>query len=222
MLPRIAAITIGQSPRPDIIPELRTLIGKPVEIVELGALDALELAAIETLAPGAGEFPLVTRLRNGRSVHLRPAWVEERLQECISQLEGEVELALLLCTGSFRRFRAQKPVLFPGQLLLAITRSVAADKRLGVLTPDPGQQEEQLRRWRQVSPEVIIQPANPYESGKAVELAARQLAGAACALVVMDCLGYTLAMQTLVRQIVQKPVLLARSVLARVAAEMLP
>jgi len=222
VLPRIAAITIGQSPRPDIIPELRALIGKPVEIVELGALDALELAAIEKLAPGASEFPLVTRLRDARSVRLRPAWVEERLQECISQLDPEVELILLLCTGSFRPFRAQKPILFPGQLLLAITKSIAADKRLGIMTPDPAQQEEQLRRWHAVSPEVIIQPANPYESGKGIELAARQLAAAACAVVVMDCLGYTLAMQALVRQIVQKPVLLARSVLARVAAEMLP
>lgn len=222
MLPRIAAITIGQSPRPDIIPELRTLIGKPVEIVELGALDGLELAAIEKLAPPAGEFPLVTRLRDARSVRLRQAWVEDRLQECISQVEPEVELILLLCTGSFRLFRAQKPILFPGQLLMAITRSIAADKRLGVLTPDPGQQAEQLRRWREVSPEVIIQSANPYEPGKAIELAARELAAAACAVVVMDCLGYTLAMQTLVRQIVQKPVLLARSVLARVAAELLP
>lgn len=222
MLPRIGAITIGQSPRDDVVPELRTLMGKPVDIMELGALDALEPDAIEKLAPGPGEFPLITRLRDGRSVRLRQGWIDERLQQCITQLEPVVELILLLCTGSFPAFESQKPILFPGRSLMAVARGVAAGKRIGMLTPDPGQCEEQLRRWHEVSPDIVIQSANPYEPGHTIETAARRLADAACVLVVMDCLGYTLVMQKAVYQIVQKPVLLARSVLAHVVSAMLP
>ena len=51
-MPRLGAVTIGQSPRTDIIPDLRTVLGAEVEIVEAGALDELAPDEIRALASG--------------------------------------------------------------------------------------------------------------------------------------------------------------------------
>jgi protein AroM len=40
-------------------------------------------------------------------------------------------------------------------------------------------------------------------------------------MVVLDCLGYTIALKRRVRELTGKPVLLARTLLARVASEVL-
>ncbi|WP_030105419.1 AroM family protein, partial [Actinoalloteichus caeruleus] len=50
-LPRLGVVTIGQSPRVDLVPELLPRLGR-VEVVERGALDDLGRAEIAALAPG--------------------------------------------------------------------------------------------------------------------------------------------------------------------------
>lgn len=54
-----------------------------------------------------------------------------------------------------------------------------------------------------------------------MEWAARQIAALDVDLVVMDCIGYTVAMKEKVRQISGKPVLLSRTLAARTAMELL-
>jgi len=62
----IAAITIGQSPRDDVIAELVSLV-PGVRWVQAGALDGLDIEQIRALEPDPGDRPLVTRLRDGRA-----------------------------------------------------------------------------------------------------------------------------------------------------------
>ena len=47
---RIGMVTVGQAPRTDVVPDMATLL-PDVEIVQAGALDGLDRAAIATLAP---------------------------------------------------------------------------------------------------------------------------------------------------------------------------
>jgi protein AroM len=44
---KVGTLTIGQSPRIDIIPEIRDVLGPSVEIVEKGALDGLNLEQVK-------------------------------------------------------------------------------------------------------------------------------------------------------------------------------
>ena len=55
----VAFVTIGQSPRPDMVPEMLGWIGPGVTPIEVGALDGLDRAAIASLAPLWGLAPLV-------------------------------------------------------------------------------------------------------------------------------------------------------------------
>ena len=70
--PRVAIITMGQTPRPDVLPELRALLGD-VCLDEFGALDGVSDAIIAKMAPRANELSFMTRLRDGRKSSSRPA-----------------------------------------------------------------------------------------------------------------------------------------------------
>ena len=47
----IGLVTIGQSPRSDVVPDMAAILGPAVEIREAGALDGLARSEIDALAP---------------------------------------------------------------------------------------------------------------------------------------------------------------------------
>ena len=218
---RLGAVTIGQSPRTDIIPDLRTVLGAEVEIVEAGALDELAPDEIRALAPGDGDTVLVTRLRDGAGVRVGHHHIVPHLVRCVEEMAAQVDAVLLLCTGSFQPFRTARPVLYPERLLFALARAVAGDGHVGVITPDPGQVEEQRARWSEVVHRVTVLSASPYADAAVLPALGRQLADAGVDLIVLDSLGYSLVMKQTIRQASGLPVLLPRTVLARAAAELL-
>ena len=59
---KIGAITVGQSPRVDLIPEIQPILGDSVEIIQAGALDGLSKEEIAKFVPRPGENVLVSRL----------------------------------------------------------------------------------------------------------------------------------------------------------------
>lgn len=111
-------------------------------------------------------------------------------------------------------------MLYPGHILAALVRGLDV-RRIAVLTPAAEQCDDQRARWRHVAPEVVVEAATPYGAQPALEHAAAAVAAAGVELVVMDCLGYTQDMKRAVARATMRPVLLARSCLARVAAELL-
>lgn len=102
MKKKLGVITIGQSPRDDILTEMRPYIGNNVEIIQLGALDGLTYEEILVLEHEEDNNILITKLRNGKTVNIAENLITSRIQECIYKLEEqEVDLILLMCTGVF-------------------------------------------------------------------------------------------------------------------------
>ena len=64
---KVGAITIGQSPRTDVVQELFPLMGEQVELIQAGALDGLTREDIQAFAPGPEDYTLISRLRDGSS-----------------------------------------------------------------------------------------------------------------------------------------------------------
>lgn len=48
---KIGAVTIGQSPRVDVTPDIMPIFGEQVELIQAGALDGLSREEIERMAP---------------------------------------------------------------------------------------------------------------------------------------------------------------------------
>ena len=83
---KIGAITVGQSPRVDLIPEIQPILGDSVEIIQAGALDGLSKEEIAKFVPRPGENVLVSRLTDGTSATFGESYILPRLQLCIDDL----------------------------------------------------------------------------------------------------------------------------------------
>ncbi len=221
---KIGALTIGQSPRVDIIPELEPLL-PGVEILEGGALDGLDNEALGHLARRAFGDVLATRLRDGRQIVVGEGEVLPLMNHKIAALEREgVQLLLLLCTGTFADFSASVPVLYPDKILRGITRAVFQGETLGVITPNSQQKSFQVQRWSElVSGRVLVEAVSPYQGDvdRALTRAGERLRQGGAEIIVLDCIGYSIAMRDIIRRTAGVPTLLARTVLARVASEVL-
>jgi protein AroM len=221
---RIGLITIGQSPRDDLVPDLQPLL-PGVEIIERGALDSLSLEEIAELTRNPKGSPLVTRLRSGQGVVVGKADILPKIRACVEQLaEKNLDLIGLLCTGTFPPFNVEVPVLYPERLLMHFVAAVSQGNRVGILTPEAGQVADQRQRWARAGlADLEVIPVNPYasDSTRQIHKAAERLAAWEADLVVMDCLGYTEVMRQVLRKKLQRPVILARTVLARAIVELL-
>jgi protein AroM len=227
MVRGLGLVTIGQSPRTDLVEEYeRALPG--VRIVQAGALDDLDEGQVLELRPEPGDEVLVSRLRTGREVRLGRRHLEPRLQVCLDRLGRGVGLTVLLCTGEFPALRPRGPLLFPQPVLRHVVSAVvdgvrgAGDgaMRLGVLIPDPAQQASAQARWGDLA-EVIAVAASPYRGGEVLESAANALRDAGARVVVMDCIGYTRPMRQAVAAITEVPTVLANASVAMIAREVL-
>jgi protein AroM len=67
----------------------------------------------------------------------------------------------------------------------------------------------------------VVEPASPYGRPEELDAATESLCRAGVELAVMDCIGYTQSMKQQVRSRLERPVLLASTLLAKVAAELL-
>lgn len=219
----IGTVTIGQSPRADVVPEIAEILGADVEIREAGALDGLTKEEIAKLAPEKGDYVLVTRLADGSSVQVAERYITPRIVEKIGDhFKNGIPLVFLLCTGEFPGFETGGLLVRPQKVLFNAVCSVAEGQRLGILNPSADQTAQSDRRWRQASDSVKSVPASPYvDAVAAVERAAVELKGWGVQLTVLDCIGYTRAMQQRVREITGKPVILARGIAARTVKELI-
>lgn len=86
---KIGVITIGQSPREDVLAEMRPLLGENIEVLQAGALDGLTQEEVALFVPKENDIVLVSKLRNGNSVKFGESYILPRLQQCIEKLESE-------------------------------------------------------------------------------------------------------------------------------------
>jgi protein AroM len=213
----IACVTIGQSPREDAIPELQRFAPR-ARFVEAGALDLLDDAAIAARAPSGDDFPLVTRLRDGRSVVVGEQAITPLVQDAIRRVEDEADLAMVLCTGEFA-VSCRKPLLFPGRILSATVTAIHGGRPVTVLAPHESQVEPVGDRWRARGVDATVLAASPYHATDFAGIG-RRARDAGALLIVMDCLGHSLAMKAAVASASGLPTILVRSLVARVAAEL--
>jgi protein AroM len=220
MAPRktVAFVTIGQSPRDDMLPEMLERIGPGIEPIEIGALDDLDDDAIARLAPRTGDHTLVSRLRDGREVVMGKAWTRQRLVELMDDLDRRgLDLIVLLCTGYFEGVHARTLMIEAQRIVDHAVDAVSEDGRsVGVMVPLATQMDEFHGHGRGGA-SIVMAHASPYSDGR-FEDAARELAKTD--LVVMHCMGYTEAMRRRVAAVTGKPVLLARRLVAGAVAEL--
>lgn len=220
---KIGMLTIGQSPRDDVIPEFLAAVGASVELLQKGALDGLGAREIRNLAPQAGDYVLVTRLRDGTEVSVAEERILDRMRLHLRELEeAGASLVVLFCTGEFPALESRIPVLRPNLILENLASSVFAGGRLCAVVPSAGQIDAMRMKWSRRGFVTEVEVLSPYSSSpEEIQKVAVRAAQRSCDLVVLDCIGYSGAIKAVFREACGKPVLLPRTVLGRVVAEMI-
>ena len=218
MSKKIGLLTIGQAPRVDMTPEMEILVGDGCTFIEAGALDDLTAGEIKSLAPEAGEAVYVSRLRTGEHAKLVKSKLYPLLQEKILQLEEQVSSTIIACTGNFPYFVHSKPLLYPDKVLTNTVTAVLGNGKLGAIVPLPEQLESLAEKWQGIP--ILTEHGNPYVADVDLVTPARRLKEQGATIIVLDCMGYTEAHKEIVKNETGLPVILPRSIVARVAAEL--
>ena len=223
----IGFVTIAESPRDDVVPDIVATFPDNVRVVERGNLDGLTDEEIAALAPPAGESGIVARLKRGGETLLSHQKILPRMQTLVDELvrdEG-ADLVIVLCGADWSSINCPVPLINPGRVFPGVVSALAYGRRLGVIKPNAGQVEGERKRYEKLGIEAIVTSASPYvgeERLALARLAAQELKDASCDLIWMTCIGMEEPMREVVAEVTGTPVILARSILARVAGELLP
>lgn len=223
----VGLLTIGQAGRQDgLATDVAQILGEGVRVVVRGALDGLTREQVKALGPRRGGHVLVSQLADASSVQLDHDAILNRLQDQITNLEAEGALAtLILCTGEFPPLRHDRPLLLPSAALRGAVVGMAGGRRVASLVPLPDQAAQSLAWWAGYGAhDPLIAAADPYapDALEAVERAAAEVAaapGPPPEVLFLDCFGYTQAMRDHARRRFRGPIVLARSLAARLLAE---
>lgn len=218
----LAAITIGQSPRIDMTGDMLELLSDNIELVEYGALDEYTYKEAENrFSPEENDDVLVTRMRDGSQIRLAERHVVPLVQDCISRAEKDgVSGIILLCTGKFPKFRHENMLIIPQPIFQSTAEKLAGGTRIGVIVPDKAQEEQVSRWWKLSGVETEVASGSPYIGMHEVEAAAYRLKDKDVSFICLDCMGYTAEMKRRVSEITGKPVILPRTLVARLADEL--
>ncbi len=221
---KLAFATIGEAPRDDVVPYLRERLGPSLEIVEDGVLNHLSESDRRTLDTQDGSLHMITRDREGRAYRVNYEHTIPHMQRVVDGLVDQgADLVVILCGADWSAVRADAPIVNPGRVFPNLVQALSQNLRLGVIKPDEKQIPHTEKKWADLGIDAVVTAASPYvpERLDLAREAARKLADAEVDLVWMTCIGMPESMREAVNEVLPKPTLLARSVIASVTGELI-
>jgi protein AroM len=215
----LGIIVLGQTPRTDLeaiyntyLPGAHLLIG--------GALDDKSTSEIEALVDAGGEYPLLVILSDGTTREISLFRLLPLLERQAEKLAGGgVKTAVLMCAGDFPDLESPIPIIYPGRVVPAVVSGVSKTRRIGIVTPNPGQVAPAKKHWQQKGFSVLVAVASPKKPTE-LEFAVETFKDQELDLVVLDCMGFGPESAGLFREKCPVPVICAQSLVARVTAEL--
>ena len=218
---KIGLITIGQSPRDDVVPEMRAILGREYEIVEAGALDDYTINGVLDQEVLPEDYILITRMRDGTEVKVTKRFVVPLVQRRISDMEEDgVKVILVLCTGKFPEFKSRALVVTPSEIVRGVVNGSIRRGRLGVVYPAEEQTTKAEEEWGGDGLHVYADVASPYGSDEDLERLVDRLSEEDLDLILLNCMGFNNKMKRLIRKRTGKPVIQANALVARVLKEL--
>lgn len=211
---KIGLLTIGQSPRDDLVPEMKPFLLPHIEVVEYGLLDELSSEEIKLLEPDAGEMPLATRLKDGSQAQLGEKKVVSLLHKAIGVMTKNMKVKAIgmLCTHEFSIDKPPCPLISPFHSLQFLIDEVLEVRRLGVLVPLESQVERAKKKWEREK--VIVEVKSPYVEGKTWQQVSKVFVRERVEAIIPDCIGYKIDDRLKIQNLIPVPVLLPRAILA--------
>ena len=220
----LGTLTIGQAPRPDVVPIIDRHVPAEIRRIHRGVLDNLSRGEIDRrYRPEPGEPVLVTRLQDGTEVELSRRRMKNGVQEALQALEAEgCDAILLLCTGTFDGLECNKAWLVePDHIIPAVIAGLVEKRQLGVIVPIASQIGSESGKWRQLYRPPVFAAASPYAgTPDAVVDAAKELQARGADAILLDCIGFTERHRQALLPL-GLPVILSNAIAAKAVSELL-
>lgn len=206
--PAIGVLTLGQTPRPDLIEAVQSIVPN-AELTIRGGFDGLSRDEIETFRAGPNpKYALMVRLTSGETMDVD-------MYDLLPNLTKQAELLardgakqiVLMCSGGFAEFKSPIPVIRPVALFQAYAGILAVRKRVGILNPIQAQVAPASAYWQNLGYTTFSDFASPFKPDE-VRAKARAVAAQDVDCLMLDCMGFTDESLRLVREVVSVPVLL--------------
>lgn len=216
----LGIIVLGQTPRPDLEAIYNAYLpGAGLSI--MGALDGMETPVIDRMDSDEGEYPLLVILADGTTREISLYRLFPLLEKKAAALAAAgAEAAVLMCAGNFPDLKSPIPIIYPGRVVPAVVSAISGSKRIGIITPNPGQLKPAQEHWRQKGFTVKAAVASP-KNPAALEAVAAEMRDPNLELVILDCMGFGPEAGRRMRQLCGRPVICPQSLVARVTAEMM-
>jgi protein AroM len=220
----LGTLTIGQAPRPDVVPIIDRHVAARVRRIHRGVLDGLSRAEIDArYKPEPNEAALVTRLHDGGVVELSRARMRDGVQRALTALENEgCDAILLLCTGTFDHLECRRAWLIePDHIIPPMVAGLIEQRQLGIIVPIASQIASESGKWGALAHPPIFAAASPYSRGpEACVPAALELQTRGADAILLDCIGFTERHRDALAEI-NLPVILSNAVAAKAIGELL-
>ena len=217
---KLGILVLGQTPRPDIKALFAAYL-PGTELIVQGALDGLATEAIDDLARRKGDYPLLVILADGTTREISMSLLVPRLSAVARDLQASgVSVGILFCAGDFPDLDCRMPLIYPGRIVSAVVGAISRTRRVGIITPNPGQLEPARRNWEAKGFTVTVAVASPKDPG-GLEAAAAQMRDPGLELIVLDCMGFAPDAAKRLKVLTRRPILCSQSLVARAAAELI-
>lgn len=217
---KIGMLTIGQTPRDDLIPGLLDILGPGYEIIEAGALDDHTIEQVKAIDLNPDHYVLVTRMRDGTEVKITKKYIIPQMQEQLQMLEAQgVILTVVMCTGRFPQFKSKELVVTPSEILKGVIDGSLKEGKLAVVYPVPEQMPYAERDFGREGVKVYSDHVSPYEEDDVKSLLDR-LVNEAPDLIFLNCFGFPYNIKKKVQNATGKPTIHSSAMIARVVKEL--
>jgi protein AroM len=212
VLPRVAFVTAGQSPRDEMMHEVLELTDRKIEVDEFGALDGLDENDLEMLRPGRDDQRIFTRLTDGSAVVVASDPLETRIANICAGLDSQgYDLIVVLSTGLYSDFRTFTPLLHAQRVMDTWFASISMTEcNLGVIHPLKAQGEVTRRRlggMMKIQTNCVL-----GDRSDRLEQVANRLKH--CDLIILNSVSYNRTMTEKIGTLAGRPIVTARNVLA--------
>lgn len=205
-------VSVGQTPRSDLISEMLASLDLQIEAVELGALDGLTAREIEELGVKPGEASIVTRLADNKEIVISKPRVAERTARLVAAIRpNEFDLVVILTTGLFRDFDSTCPTVNAQRAVESAVISLAAQgSSIGLIQPLEQQISEldipALHSYRITASHAL------HNDKQSLARALFDLAD--CEIIVLNSVSFSEADREMAAKVTGKTVVLARRIIA--------
>lgn len=218
MKDKICDIEMGNSPRPDIITDLKLLLNdNKIQFSEIGILDELSDAELSmVLTPNLNEKTIITKNKQNITCYIKKEEAEKLIKNLMDNLPlNRYDKIIIACDEEYINILGgREDIIVPIELIKAYLQLNKVQIKNSIVFPTKSQAEFEKYEWNRLlsNPEFFVcDPFSDQSFSVTTELLKKSKPGR----VILNCFGFTVDQKQKLEEELNIPIILPRELVAR-------